>query len=107
MTGTANITGALPTFKQDGVTPFAASDCLGINIYRASGTGAPVMVGKATISAGSFSFADTGLAPGSYNWGATALNAAGEGALSGLVPGVVPLPPEVPGAPTIIKVVIS
>jgi hypothetical protein len=105
--GTAVITGNLPAFQSDGVTPFLPANCTGINIYRASGTGAPVKVGQATITGSSFSYTDSGLAAGAYNWGATALNAAGEGGMSNLFPGVVQPPAEVPGPPTIINVAIS
>lgn len=107
MSGTANVTGALPSVEADGVTPFAAADCTGINIYRASGNGAPALVGKATINGSTFSFEDSNLAPGPYAWGATALNSAGEGAMSDLFPGIVPAAAEVPGKPTVVNVVIS
>jgi hypothetical protein len=106
--GTANVTGSLPAVKADGTTPATPSDCSGINIYRAAGTGSPVKVGAAVITGSSFAFQDPGLAPGSYEYGATALNVDGaESAMSPLFPAVVPATDQLLGPPTIVNVAIS
>lgn len=106
--GNANVTGNLPAFKADGTTPAVPSDCSGINIYRATGTGALVKIGAAVISGGSFTFADTGLAPGAYNYAATALNVDGaENAPGPLFPAVIPATDQLLGPVTITNVAIS
>jgi hypothetical protein len=107
MSGTATVTGNLPALLSDGVTPVPAGNITGINIYRTTGSGTAAKIGAATISGTSFSYTDTGLAAGPYNYGATAVNAAGEGGMSNLFPVVVPLPAEVPGPPTIVNVTLS
>lgn len=108
MNGNATITGNLPTLKADSVTPATPADCTGINIYRAAGTAAPTKIGPAVISGATFSYSDTGLAPGPYNYYSTDLNVAGEESpLSNSFPAIVPAPPQLLEPPTIINVVIS
>jgi hypothetical protein len=107
MSGNANVTGTLPTTRTDG-TAVTAADIASVNIYRAAGTAAPVKVGVATIAGLGFSYADTGLAPGAYNYGATAVDASGvESAVSNLFPAVIAAPVAALSPPTIVNVVVS
>jgi hypothetical protein len=84
------VTGSLPTTDTTGAAQ-PPSDTASINIYRATGSAAPVLLGTATISGAGFSYVDASPAPGSYQYGATAVEADGvESAVSNLFPVVVP-----------------
>lgn len=74
----ANVTIILqdPTSFVDN-SPATASDCSGLNIYRADNGAAAVQIGKADPSASPPTFVDQNIANGSYVYTATAVNTAG------------------------------
>jgi hypothetical protein len=102
------VTGSLPTTDTTGAAQ-PPSDTASINIYRQTGTAAPALIGTATISGSGFSYVDQSVAPGSYNYGATAVESDGvESAVSNLFPIVVSAAqPAALSPPTITNVVAA
>jgi hypothetical protein len=97
------LTLADPTTRTDG-TPEAATDLASLNIYRADGSAAPVLVGTADPSASPPTFVDKGRPPGTYGYSATAVDKLGrESAHSDVFPVVVAAPPAVSSAPVIVS----
>lgn len=92
-----------PTTRADR-TAAAPSDCKGINIYRADGAAAAVLVGTADPAASPPTFVDKGRPPGSYGYTVTAIDALGRESDHGDVfPVVLQAPPALLSPPTIVS----
>lgn len=110
MAKNVTLTIALPTTRQDG-TAVSATDIAHINVYRATGSAAPVVVGTVAPASGSngqVTFTDPALAAGSYGYQVSGVDSTGvEGAKSDLFPVVIAAPPAPLSAPTIISAVAA
>lgn len=106
-TDTVALTWNAPTANTDGS---ALADLKGFNIYQ--GTSATTLVKVASITLPASSYTTPNLAPGTYYFAVTAVNAAGlESAQSETVSHELTAPappaPKVPGAPTNVKITVT
>jgi hypothetical protein len=84
------------------------SDIVSLNIYRATGDGAPVLVGTADPAGSPPVFEDENLTPGTYGYAVSATGkVGGEGPHSDLFPVVIAAAPAAPSAPTIVSAVVE